>query len=306
LLTQVPDLILVSRFWEGSWEDGAQTWSAEKGAYDPSKIHKITYNGQHHKASAFSQSHPSPQRTPVIFQAGASKAGKGFAARHAEAIFLGGGDPVVLGKTIKEMRDLAAQEGRDPSDLKFFPMLTPVLGRTLEEAQAKYDAAEKLVDWEAGLAMLSDFSGIDLSQFPPDEPMRFGDGAGDNLQSMVNVMKSLVKEGMTLKQLGHDFAFLGFGCVPIGTPEMVADVIEKFVEVSDVDGFNLGCKLIYLSPSPPLQSTSSNNSYSRLKSWIIRGHRRAVNTCSPEAWYHVDGLCCTGRDIPRKLIQRTW
>jgi alkanesulfonate monooxygenase SsuD/methylene tetrahydromethanopterin reductase-like flavin-dependent oxidoreductase (luciferase family) len=236
------DKILISRFWEGSWEDGAQLWSPEKGAYDPSKIHKITFKGEFHKASAFSQSHPSPQRTPVIFQAGSSKAGKGFAARHAEAIFVGGGDPGVIGKMVKEVRALAVKEGRDPYDVKFFPMLTPVLGHTLEEAQAKYDLAETYVDWEAGLAMLSDFTGVDLSQFPLDEPLKLGEGIGENLQTMVNVMKSLEKEGMTLRELGHDFAFLGFGCIPIGTPDMIADVIERWIEVADIDGFNLGCK----------------------------------------------------------------
>ncbi|RDW74815.1 hypothetical protein BP6252_05957 [Coleophoma cylindrospora] len=228
-------------FWEGSWEDGAQLWSPEKGAYDPSKIHKITYNGEFHKTSAFSQSHPSPQRTPILFQAGSSKAGKQFAARHAEAIFVGGGDPVEIGKMVKEVRALAAQEGRDPEDVKFFPLLTPILGRTLEEAQAKHDVAEKYVDWEGGLAMLSDFTGLDLSKFPPDEPIKFDDAVGENnIQTMVNALRNLAKDGMTLRQLGHDFAFLGFGCIPIGTPDMVADVIENWIEVADIDGFNLG------------------------------------------------------------------
>lgn len=33
------------------------------------------------------QAHPSPQRTPIIFQAGASKGGIAFGGKHAEAIF---------------------------------------------------------------------------------------------------------------------------------------------------------------------------------------------------------------------------
>lgn len=57
--------------------------------YDPSKIHKINFDGKHHRCHAFAQTHPSPQRTPVIFQAGASKSGIDFAGKHAEAIYTG-------------------------------------------------------------------------------------------------------------------------------------------------------------------------------------------------------------------------
>jgi alkanesulfonate monooxygenase SsuD/methylene tetrahydromethanopterin reductase-like flavin-dependent oxidoreductase (luciferase family) len=81
------------RLWEGSWEEGAKMFDPIKGAYDPEKIHRIKFNGKHHKTSAFGATHPSPQRTPVLFQAGASKAGKEFAAMHAEAVFVGGQVP---------------------------------------------------------------------------------------------------------------------------------------------------------------------------------------------------------------------
>ena len=81
-----------SRLWEGSWEDGAKTMTAEKGAYDPTKIHKIHFDGIYYQMSGYAQAHPSPQRTPVIFQAGPSASGKQFAGKHAEAIFYGGTD----------------------------------------------------------------------------------------------------------------------------------------------------------------------------------------------------------------------
>lgn len=57
--------------------------------YDPSKIHKINFDGKHHRCHAYAQTHPSPQRSPVIFQAGASKSGIDFAGKHAEAIYTG-------------------------------------------------------------------------------------------------------------------------------------------------------------------------------------------------------------------------
>jgi len=96
------------RLWNGSWADDSVRWDeVNRVAYEPSRIKKIEHNGKelkslplrylltsnsgtHLKLSARHQLHPSPQRTPVIFQAGTSKSGMAFAARHAEAIYIGG------------------------------------------------------------------------------------------------------------------------------------------------------------------------------------------------------------------------
>jgi hypothetical protein len=37
------------RPWEGSWEDGAQTWAAPEGAYNPEKIYEVNLSGKHYK-----------------------------------------------------------------------------------------------------------------------------------------------------------------------------------------------------------------------------------------------------------------
>lgn len=89
--------------------------------YDPSKVHKVTFKGNHHNIEAFGASHPSVQRTPLLFQAGTSSAGKAFAAKHAEAVFLGSSEPELIYKDIKELRDLTAANGRDPQHIKVFP-----------------------------------------------------------------------------------------------------------------------------------------------------------------------------------------
>ena len=96
------------RLWNGSWADDSVRWDeVNRVAYEPSRIKKIEHNGKelkslllcylltrhsgtHLKLSARHQLHPSPQRTPVLFQAGTSKSGMAFAARHAEAIYIGG------------------------------------------------------------------------------------------------------------------------------------------------------------------------------------------------------------------------
>lgn len=231
------------RLWEGSWEEGAQIWDPEVGAYDPNKIHKITFNGQYHSASAYQQAHPSPQRTPVLFQAGSSKAGKIFGAKHAEALFIGGRTPAGVAPFVKEMRAAAAEFGRDPAELKFFPMITPIIGKTLEEAQEKRRNLEKYADYRGGLVKVSTFLNTDLSKYPLDEPFEL-ENVDPSIHTMLEAVKAVSPYGsrMTPRQLGAEFAFCGFGDMPTGTPEMIADRIEEWANVGDIDGFNLACK----------------------------------------------------------------
>jgi len=141
------------------------------------------------------------------------------------------------------MRAMAIKEGRGPYDVKFFPQITPILGRTLEEAQAKYEHAKSFADWEGGIACVSGFTGLDLSQFPLDEPLNFEGKLTDNsVHTMIEAVQRVMTPGMTPRQLGAEFAFCGFACMPVGTPDMVADQIEEWITVADIDGFNVACK----------------------------------------------------------------
>lgn len=212
--------------------------------YDASKIHKITFTGNHHKTRAYAPSHPSPQRTPVLFQAGQSKAGKAFAAANAEAIFVGGGKPSDTAPYVKEIRAAAAANGRDPNHIKVFPQMAPIIGRTVEEAQAKYEKYKAMADWRGGLAKLSQYINVDLAKYPPDEPFDvLSVGTSDNaIHAIINTLKRYKDELVTPRMLGQKMGFCGFGPMPVGTPEMVADVMEDWVNNADIDGFNIACK----------------------------------------------------------------
>jgi alkanesulfonate monooxygenase SsuD/methylene tetrahydromethanopterin reductase-like flavin-dependent oxidoreductase (luciferase family) len=144
-----------------------------------------------------------------------------------------------------QVRALAVKEGRDPTDINFFPNITPIVGRTLEEAQAKYEIAKEYADWEGGLACVSGFSGLDLSQFPLDEPFNFEGLMTDNsVHTMIEAVKRVLTPNMTPRQLGKEFAFCGFGDMPVGTPDMIADRIEEWINIADIDGFIMCCKSI--------------------------------------------------------------
>ncbi len=66
-------LNLVYKLWEGSWADDAVVKDASIGTYtDPAKLRKIEHRGKYFRCVSAHQVDPSPQRTPVIFQAGMS------------------------------------------------------------------------------------------------------------------------------------------------------------------------------------------------------------------------------------------
>jgi len=80
---------VVYKLWEGSWEEGAVIRDKTSRVFaDPEKIHKVSHQGRNFELNAYHLCEPSPQRTPILFQAGASKRGSEFAAKHAECVFI--------------------------------------------------------------------------------------------------------------------------------------------------------------------------------------------------------------------------
>lgn len=162
------------KLWESSWRQDAVIHDRERGIYtDPSGVRQINHEGKYFNVPGPHLTQPSPQRTPVILQAGTSKAGKTFAAQHAEAIFVAGHSPSVVAKNVKEIRELAASEfGRDPRSIKFLALLCPVLGKTEEEARKKFEYYRSLGSIDGALALFGGWTGIDLDKYGDDEELR--------------------------------------------------------------------------------------------------------------------------------------
>lgn len=114
----------------------------------------------------------------------------------------------------------------------------------MEEAQAKYEKYKACIDWEGGMAKLSQYLNVDLSSFPLDEQLDVNAiGKSDNsIHAMINMLKRFDGQFVSPRILGEKMAFCGFGPMPVGTPEMVADVMEDWVNNGDIDGFNVACK----------------------------------------------------------------
>ncbi len=212
--------------------------------YDGDKIKKVEHKGKYFRVTGRNQVHPSPQRTPVIFQAGTSKAGSAFAAKHAEALFLNTFNVGQAKKVVSATRAAAAANGRDPQSIKFFPCIMPIIGRTREEAQAKYDTALAYADPVAGLAQFCGYSGIDLAPYPLDEPLDLSKASkAMAIQTVFDVLEASETERgqpWTPRRLGIRMALGGLHPCPVGTPADIADMMQEWVTDADVDGFNIG------------------------------------------------------------------
>ena len=72
-------------------------------------------------------------------------------------IFCDGNKPSLLAKLVKEVRALAVQEGREVTDINFFPNIAPIVGRTLEQAQQNmpslWNTPIGKVDWPVSAAL---------------------------------------------------------------------------------------------------------------------------------------------------------
>lgn len=234
-------LDVVYKLLEGSWEDDAVVNDAESGVFiDPDKVHRIEHEGTYFKTPGIAFTEPSKQRTPVIYQAGASTRGRAFAGKHAEAVFINSPTQELISGTAAKIRQAAVEAGRDAYDIRIMSMQTIVTGATDEEAQAKYQDLLKYIDVEGGLVLMSGWMGIDLSQFDLDEPI--GDVKSNAIQSTVETFKKASGDSQTewtVRKLAEWVGVGGFGPVIIGSGETVAKELARIQDETDVDGFNL-------------------------------------------------------------------
>ncbi|KAJ0363880.1 hypothetical protein COL26b_012750 [Colletotrichum chrysophilum] len=236
-----------------SWKESAsKAEDAENGIYsDYSQIRPIHHHGKFHVDAPF-LTDPSPQRTPVLFQAGTSpytklmrnRAGIKFGSTHAEGIFVAGLSPHVVAPRVKAIREGAIAAGRDPYSVKVFAMITPIIGKDEEDAKRKYEEALRYVLIEGGLAQFSATTGIDVSKFDLDHELTEKDVA-NHLQRIHSSLYNLRYRGddvpkLTPRNLGTVTAIGGNGAMPVGTAAQVADVFQEWVDIADVDGFNVG------------------------------------------------------------------
>ncbi|WP_248896608.1 NtaA/DmoA family FMN-dependent monooxygenase [Haloplanus halobius] len=160
------------RLWEDSWDDDAVVTDAESGTYaDPDAVSFIDHDGEYFEVPGPHMCAPSPQRTPMLFQAGQSERGREFAARHAEATFSFHLSREGFETYAADVVDRAADYGRSRADIRFYPAVTPYVAPTTADAEALYDRVLDYIDPETGLVRLSNHFNHDYSQYDRDAPL---------------------------------------------------------------------------------------------------------------------------------------
>ncbi|MGQ3328671.1 LLM class flavin-dependent oxidoreductase [Halorubrum sp. FL23] len=227
------------KLWEESWDDDAVEIDRDSGRYtDPEKVSAIDHEGEHFSVPGPHGSEPSPQRTPVIYQAGSSDRGRAFAAANAEGVFASQPTEEGIREYMADVKSRAADRGRDPESLRFFIGVVPVVGETEAAAEAKYEAYTRHVDVEATLALLSGFLDMDLSALDPDQKVEHIET--DAIQGTMNAFtKAQPDREWTVREIAE---FCGLGTTSptiVGTPEQIADELEHWHEEVGVHGFNV-------------------------------------------------------------------
>src|SRR3954452_21268971 len=230
----------VYKLWEGSWEDGAVLRDRRGHRFaDASHIHRVRHEGPHFRVDAIHLCEPSPQRTPVLFQAGASTRGRAFAAQHAECVFINGPSKKVIGRIVADLRRHAVAAGRDPADLVIFTMMTVITDTTERRARDKYQDFLGHVSEDGALTLMSGWTGLDFGAMRPDEVVRMGDHGNAMTSALEAFTTADPERDWTVAEIARHAAIGGRGPVLIGSAEQVAEEMRTWVQETGVDGFNL-------------------------------------------------------------------
>ena len=230
---------VVYKLWEGSWADDAVVADARHSIFTrPERVRKVHHDGPHYKLDALHLAEPSPQRTPVLYQAGTSPAGRAFAARHAECVFMSGPSKKVIAPRVAAIRELAVEAGRDPADILMFAMMTVIVAPTDSEAAAKLADYRRYADPEGALTLMSGWTGVDFSRFDPDQVVEHVTSEAGRT-AMENITRADPDRRWTVREVAEHVSIGGIGPVVAGSPATVADRLEEWIGETGLDGFNM-------------------------------------------------------------------
>jgi FMN-dependent oxidoreductase (nitrilotriacetate monooxygenase family) len=231
-------MALVYKLWEGSWEDGAVLRNRATGVYaDAGKVHLVKHAGAQYQLYAMHLSEPSPQRTPVLYQAGSSARGSRFAASHAECVFLNGQSQAGVKSIVDGIRQQTLDAGRTPQDIKVFLGATIVTGRTDQEARDKLADYQQYASSEGALAHAAASMGIDFAKYDLDEPI--DTGKSQAIVSNVAAMTRSSGPQWTRRKLLESLVMGSRQAPWVGSAETIANQLIAWSEQAGVDGFNL-------------------------------------------------------------------
>lgn len=222
-----------------SWRDDGVVYDKEKGIFsDPDAIREINHEGRHYKVPGPQITEPSPQRMPLVIQAGTSLKGENLGAKHAELIFNVAATPEILKGKIEFTRKLAKEVyGRDPNHIKFVTQIAVIVGKTHEEAVEKFEELKKYTDYEGIFTQIGG-TGLDFATVDWDEDLSQSSnpafrGFADNFKLHFPNQDVVITKRFYAENYHNTNVHF------VGSAKEVADLMEDYAERSGVDGFSM-------------------------------------------------------------------
>ncbi|MGF6545595.1 LLM class flavin-dependent oxidoreductase [Paraburkholderia sp. BR13444] len=232
---------VVKALWD-SWEDDAFVGDKAGGRFvDVAKVHAIAHRGRYFDVQGPLNLPRSPQGHPVVVQAGASADGRELAARQAEAVFSASQSFEESAAYRRDLNERAAAYGRPP--VKVLAGLTTIIGATHSEALRRRDELVEQIPWRYSLNRLAGTLGIDVERLTLDAPLpddlALPGGGNGNHTFFHATLAEARRHGHTVRELIRALAGGTGHRVIVGTPEQIADDIERWFDGGAADGFNL-------------------------------------------------------------------
>ena len=227
--------------WEESWEEGAVLQDAETGTFaDPNAVSFIDHDGPTYSVPGPHMCAPTPQRTPVLFQAGQSDSGRAFATRHAEAVFSFHLSCDAFRSYASDVRKEMRANNRDRDQYRLYPAVTPYVASTTAAAEQFHQEIIETIAPETGLVRLSNHLNHDYSQYDTDARLEAidADGIRGAIQAFMNDDRSWTVGEAAIRYARYPTAEL------VGTPTTVANKLERWNDAG-ADGF------IFMAPAVP-------------------------------------------------------
>ena len=230
---------VVTGLWD-SWADDAFIRDVANGIYfDPAKLHVLDHKGAEFAVRGPLNVARPVQGWPVIVQAGSSDAGRQIAAETAEAIFSANNTFETAQAFYRDVKARTQAAGRHPDHLKVLPGAFVVVGETVAEARAKKRHLDSLVHPDSGLGSLSTLLGCDARTFELDRPLPEIPESNASKSARDKLIQMSRDDGYTVRELAQ-YVGGSYGCFEIaGTPQTIADEMQRWLEQEACDGFNV-------------------------------------------------------------------
>lgn len=224
-----------------SFDADALMYDKESGQYfDASKVHALNHRGKYYAVKGPLNVSRSPQGRPIMIQAGGSDATVEMGSRIADVIFTAQADLNAAQEFYGKIKDAAVARGRSRDSIKVMPGLSVFVGRTVAEAQAKFDALHSMVDVADAIEGLGRLlGGVDLSAYDLDGPMPALEGNDLRMSGPGTFVRIGRENNYTLGQVAVHSKAARNHCLVIGDVKDVVDHMEHWFRNGGADGFNL-------------------------------------------------------------------